>query len=114
MNLKKIVTISLTTFIIAVVGVFIMSILISNSPQNDNINASEVAKHDNINDCWLIVSNKVYNVTNFISIHPGGSDKIIPYCGKDASTVFNTRNGKGPHPQKSQNVLDNYYVGNLN
>jgi cytochrome b involved in lipid metabolism len=37
---------------------------------------SEVAKHDTRNDCWLILSNGIYDVTPFISRHPGG-DKIL-------------------------------------
>ena len=56
---------------------------------------AEVAKHNTPSDCWFIVQNKVYNVTGFLRLHPGGADQIIPYCGKDGSQAFLTRGGLG-------------------
>eukprot|EP00889_Picochlorum_renovo_P000258 jgi/Picre1/27288/NNA_000257.t1 len=38
---------------------------------------------------WTIIDNKVYDLTSFARIHPGGRDKIIPYFGRDASSAFN-------------------------
>ena len=31
----------------------------------------EVLEHKTINDCWIIIKNKVYNITNYLTIHPG-------------------------------------------
>ena len=73
------------------------------------VSASQVAQHNSYNDCWTIISGKVYNLTNFISLHSGGPGQIIDYCGKDGTSAFNT----GPHSQKAQNILNNYYVGNF-
>ncbi|MCX6723989.1 MAG: cytochrome b5-like heme/steroid binding domain-containing protein [Candidatus Staskawiczbacteria bacterium] len=123
MAIKNLVTISLTIFIILIVVVLGSGLLfnqnkasITQTTQQKiiSITKAEVAKHNSANDCWTIVSNKVYDVTSLIPIHSGGPDKIIAYCGKDATTAFNTRNGKGPHSQKAQDALNNYYVGNLN
>ena len=33
----------------------------------------EVAKHSSHDDCWVIVRDKVYDVTSFVKEHPGGS-----------------------------------------
>mmetsp|Transcript_8578 Transcript_8578/g.11608 ORF Transcript_8578/g.11608 Transcript_8578/m.11608 type:complete len:479 (-) Transcript_8578:108-1544(-) len=49
--------------------------------------SADVAKHNTINDCWLIVNGKVYDVTDFIARHPGG-DIIMKYAGNDATDVF--------------------------
>jgi len=42
----------------------------------------EVAKHNSSDDCWLIVDDKVYDVTSFVESHPGG-DAIFSKAGKD-------------------------------
>lgn len=37
---------------------------------------AEVSQHSTSTDCWLILSNGVYDVTPYISRHPGG-DAIL-------------------------------------
>jgi cytochrome b involved in lipid metabolism len=91
----------------------ISSAVSSSSASFSGITAAQISAHNNINDCWVIVSGKVYNVTNFIPMHSGGANTIIPYCGKDATTAFDTKNGRGSHSQRAQNALQTYYVGNL-
>ncbi len=85
--------------------------------QNPNaiiiLTAGEVAKHNNAGDCWLIVNGKVYNVTTFIPNHSGGSGAIIPFCGKDATTAFDTKNGQGSHSNSAQQILSQFFIGNL-
>ena len=34
---------------------------------------ADVAKHAFEDDCWVIINNKVYNVSQWADIHPGGS-----------------------------------------
>lgn len=45
----------------------------------------EVAKHNSRDDCYVILYNKVYDLTEFIPEHPGGPQIIIKYAGKDAT-----------------------------
>jgi cytochrome b involved in lipid metabolism len=42
---------------------------------------SEVAMHNQRNDCWMIIQGKCYDVTTWIDKHPGG-DIILSYAGK--------------------------------
>eukprot|EP00301_Raphidiophrys_heterophryoidea_P011592 c17733_g1_i1.p1 GENE.c17733_g1_i1~~c17733_g1_i1.p1 ORF type:complete len:531 (+),score=158.27 c17733_g1_i1:43-1593(+) len=48
----------------------------------------EVARHNLENDCWIIVDNKVFDVTKFASLHPGGMGVIYDVAGKDATEAF--------------------------
>jgi cytochrome b involved in lipid metabolism len=123
MNIKKIVTISLFVFGALVIIILGAGLYFNQKPaptqqpvvqQSSDITSQQVSLHNSENDCWVIVEGKVYNVTTLIPTHSGGSDKIIPNCGKDATTAFTTRGGKGPHPQEAQETLNSYYVGKLN
>lgn len=51
-------------------------------------NKSDVQKHNKQDDCWVIVHGKVYDVTEFLPEHPGGSKIILKYAGKDATKKF--------------------------
>ncbi len=78
------------------------------------IPASEVAKHNSSSDCWIIISNKVYDVTVHLRTHPGGAGLITPYCGKDATKAFQTKGGLGGnHSSRAYNQLTPLYVGDL-
>jgi len=47
-----------------------------------------VAKHVTKDDCWVILSGKVLNVTSFLKEHPGGELAILTFAGKDATAEF--------------------------
>ncbi len=100
----------------------------SETMQQNNIEGSElklftleeVSKHNNKNDCWLVIDNKVYDVTSFIALgkHP---PQIEMGCGKDATKLFRERTteegekvGSGtPHSENAKRLLENYYIGNV-
>ncbi|KAL7411209.1 FAD binding domain-containing protein [Mrakia frigida] len=50
--------------------------------------AEEVAKHNTKDDCWVIVSGEVLDVTKFLPDHPGGEKAIMLYSGRDATEEF--------------------------
>ncbi|MFA6909226.1 MAG: cytochrome b5-like heme/steroid binding domain-containing protein [Patescibacteria group bacterium] len=77
------------------------------------LDAATVALHRTSSDCWLIISNQVYNATSYISRHPGGANQIIPYCGKDATTAFTTQGGQGSHSSTATNQLTALRIGSL-
>lgn len=51
------------------------------------ITLEELAKHNSELDCWTAVEGKVYNITNFIKLHPGGK-KILRAMGVDGTQIF--------------------------
>jgi cytochrome b involved in lipid metabolism len=81
----------------------------TNTPQTA-YSINDVAKHNNQNDCWLIISNNVYSATNYLSIHPGGAQRIIPYCGQDATVAFNTN---PRHDSRATTELATLKIGSL-
>ena len=44
---------------------------------------AQVAKHSSRDDAWIIVDGKVYDVTEYVDIHPG-DDAILNYVGGDS------------------------------
>merc|ERR1711963_862488 len=50
---------------------------------------AEVAKHTTKQDCWVVVSGQVLDVTKFLGEHPGGELAILTFAGKDATEEFN-------------------------
>mmetsp|Transcript_4627 Transcript_4627/g.6485 ORF Transcript_4627/g.6485 Transcript_4627/m.6485 type:complete len:82 (-) Transcript_4627:102-347(-) len=53
-----------------------------------SVSAEEVTKHSSEQDCWVIVGEEVYDVTNFMADHPGGKKAIMLFAGKDATEEF--------------------------
>ena len=72
---------------------------------------SDVAKHDSINSCWSSINGSVYDLTSWISRHPGGPDPIITLCGADGSAAFNMQHGRS---RSAQSMLALLKIGTLN
>lgn len=112
----------LISLIIGLATIFILSGCLNQNqptekkeqPDTNIYTMTEISQHNNTDDCWLVISGRVYNVTNYIQAHPGGKT-ILEGCGQDATQLFETRPmGSGtPHSQRAKNLLDNYYIGNL-
>jgi len=47
-----------------------------------------VAEHDHEKSCWVILYDHVYDVTDFLSSHPGGSKIILSLAGRDATEEY--------------------------
>eukprot|EP01125_Pyxidicula_operculata_P012187 TRINITY_DN3998_c0_g1_i1.p1 TRINITY_DN3998_c0_g1~~TRINITY_DN3998_c0_g1_i1.p1 ORF type:complete len:105 (-),score=11.96 TRINITY_DN3998_c0_g1_i1:39-353(-) len=41
---------------------------------------AEVASHKRVTDGWVIIDDKVYNVTTWIPFHPGGEKLLTDVC----------------------------------
>ena len=53
-----------------------------------NYTMADVAEHNTEADCWIILDERVYDITRFIHTHPGGAGPIVNMAGKDATDVF--------------------------
>lgn len=68
----------------------------------------DVLKHDKEDDCWIIVENKVFDVTTFLKEHPGGAESITMNAGADCTEEFNAI-----HSTKAHDMLKNWYIGDI-
>ncbi|MFA5855989.1 MAG: cytochrome b5-like heme/steroid binding domain-containing protein [Candidatus Pacearchaeota archaeon] len=77
----------------------------------NQIKLSELSIHNKESDCWISYNNDVYDITNYIGKHPGGKNKIIPYCGtaEDFESAFT-----GKHETSKVSILEGLtYKGEL-
>lgn len=70
----------------------------------------QVQAHATPADCWSIVEGNVYDLTAWISEHPGGSGVIEGMCGRDATTDFLDMHDGQARPQ---NELEAFFIGPL-
>jgi cytochrome b involved in lipid metabolism len=87
--------------------------LLAHAQATTTYTAATVATHNTESSCWIIISGKVYDVTAYLSMHPGGRSVMTPLCGKDATTGFTTRGGTGTHSNSAFNMLGNFQIGTL-
>lgn len=90
------------------------SVTFENADASPAYTMDEVSKHTTPEDCWFVIADKVYDASNAGTKHPGG-DAVYQGCGKDATTLFETRPmGSGtPHSEKARGYLKNYEIGTL-
>lgn len=80
------------------------------SPATVGYTLAEVAEHSSRTDCWSAVDGAVYDLTAWISQHPGGPGTIAGMCGLDASAAFRGKHGTAAGPA---NALTGYRKGPL-
>lgn len=127
MKTQKIVPVVLIAAILAVLGILLMMPVpttpsaIKENPMENGVYEEtktysyvELSEHSKIDDCWLAISGRVYDVTDFVSSHPGG-EAITEGCGSDATELYETRPmGSGtPHSDMARGMLDDYYIGDI-
>ena len=70
--------------------------------------ASEVRSHNKKDDAWIIIDNKVYDITKFIN-HPGSLPVLLTNAGKDVSKKFQVIK----HSKVALAMMNQYYIGNV-
>ncbi len=72
---------------------------------------AQVKVNNSAKSCWTVIDGFVYNLTSWISSHPGGAGAILFLCGTDGTNAF-----KAQHEQQARPAvrLDSYKLGPLN
>jgi cytochrome b involved in lipid metabolism len=60
--------------------------------------------------CWTVIDKKVYDLTSWISSHPGGAAPIRFLCGKDGTNSFKAQHANQSNPTAR---LASYLLGPL-
>jgi cytochrome b involved in lipid metabolism len=71
----------------------------------------QVKANNTATKCWSAIDGKVYDLTNWISSHPGGAGAITSLCGTDGTSSFRGQHGGSGQPQSR---LSGYLLGPLN
>lgn len=74
---------------------------------------NDVSKHDQLVDCWMVIHEQVYDLTTYLPKHPTTLKVILPFCGKEASHAYDTKNRGKPHSSEASELLGKYRVGVL-
>jgi cytochrome b involved in lipid metabolism len=70
----------------------------------------KVRENNSASSCWSIINGNVYDLTKWISSHPGGRSAITGICGRDGTSSFNGRHRGDGGPAS---ILTGYLLGPL-
>ena len=71
---------------------------------------AKVKENDSASSCWSAINGNVYDLTKWISSHPGGASAIRGLCGTDGTSSFNARHRGQSNPTST---LAGYLLGPL-
>ena len=77
------------------------------------LHRAEIAKHNSVDDAWVIVDGVVYDVTSFLESHPGGLTVTEEHLGTDVSRLIRSDEVHS-HSSTAFEILDQYKIGVLN
>lgn len=67
----------------------------------------EVARHNTAGNLWVVIEGKVYDLTKYINLHPGGPAPIVGKAGRDGTLSFQ----KAGHPAFVMTEREKYQIG---
>ncbi|ROT35063.1 cytochrome b5, partial [Sodiomyces alkalinus F11] len=70
---------------------------------------TELTEHNTKEDLWVAVQGKVYQLSDFVTDHPGGIDVLLECAGIDGTETYDYAG----HSDSAKVTLERYYVGDL-
>ncbi|KAK1674136.1 cytochrome b5-like heme/steroid binding domain-containing protein, partial [Colletotrichum godetiae] len=71
------------------------------------LSRSDLSKHHEVDDLWVAIRGKVYNVTSYADDHPGGIEVLKDVAGSDGTESFEYVS----HSEDAYNTLEKFQVG---
>ena len=81
------------------------------TPTVTGFTMTQVRANNTARSCWTVIDGVVYDLTKWISNHPGGSGAILFLCGTDGTNAFSAQHQNQARPAIR---LDTYRLGPLN
>jgi len=121
--MRKLFIISTVIFWLAVAGFWLADFCITTIPVTavspvvepavKGYLLAEVAGHARQNDCWMAIEGSVYDITTYLPDHPSEPELILPWCGKEATQAWRTKNKGRTHTSRANQLLEKYRIGAL-
>jgi len=81
---------------------------VANGKQETVYDWEEIRKHRSAESAWVVIKNGVYDVTNYLSKHPGGAHTLLLASGQDVTYLFETSHTFVDTPRK---ILEGLKIG---
>ncbi|EDV26889.1 Cytochrome b5 isoform A [Trichoplax sp. H2] len=77
-----------------------------------NISIYDIVTHNGgRNGCWIVIDRRVYDIGEYIDLHPGGDEMLKFVLGTDATELFNQF--PTAHGKMARSILELYYIGDV-
>mmetsp|Transcript_35435 Transcript_35435/g.69368 ORF Transcript_35435/g.69368 Transcript_35435/m.69368 type:complete len:124 (+) Transcript_35435:66-437(+) len=77
---------------------------------NPKLSWSEVSQKNSAKKCYIVIEGCAFNVTDYMTRHPGGQAAILRHGGKNATAAFNK---VGSHTSSAKKALANLYIADV-
>ena len=72
----------------------------------------EVREHNSEDSAWIVNKGRVFDLTEFISHHPGGRNVLLPKLGHDVTDIMQDPQIHR-HTPYAYNMMNKYCIGKL-
>ncbi len=71
----------------------------------------QVAAHNRVDDCWMVIENHVYDFTDYIPSHPTPARVMEAWCGREATEGMRTKGYGRDHSPAAWAMMARYRIG---
>lgn len=73
------------------------------------ITKNELTEHTDETDCWLLINNRVYDISSYLKDHPGGATILLEHSAIDSTEFFHEIG----HSDTAKEKLKEFYIGDI-
>ncbi|XP_053401986.1 cytochrome b5-like [Mercenaria mercenaria] len=77
--------------------------------ESKTFSLKEVKSHNDSKSTYLVIYDKVYDVTKFLEEHPGGEEVLLEQAGGDATDAFEDVG----HSTDARELMKDYLIGDI-